>query len=523
MRFLYILLFLSSITQGQVSQQWVARYNNSPTDSVDEASDIAIDKSGNSYVTGWSMGKNSGFDITTIKYDQNGNQSWVRKYNGTTNQDDFGYSIIVDSLYNIYVTGNSNNDVATIKYDSAGNFLWAEVYNNASVYNFSYVKRIAIDKSLNVYVAAGDFTNNAIILKYNSSGLQQWVGKYNYFSSSWAKAILIDPLNNIYCTGSSRNASNNDDLFLAKFNSNGILKWSQIYDGGVSADDFGSALQYDNLSNSIYVAGATGVQYYTDFDFITIKYDSTGSQQWLRKYNGVGNGNDQVFDMKLDAQKNIYITGYSYGNMWDYDYTLIKYNSSGAQMWVATYDNGGTDISNSIAIDSSCNIYVFGESNGASSTSADYALVKFDSSGQQIWNIRYNGTASYYDYGAIVALYNNSNIYVTGWSDGINSSSDFLTIKYSQATGLPYETIQNSIIKIFPNPFSTETTLSINGQLKMNNGEFIMYDIFGREVKKLSIVNYPLTIQRNDLPSGIYFYKVSGDGKVLGTGKVIVE
>ena len=57
----------------------------------------------------------------------------------------------------------------------------------------------------------------------------------------------------------------------------------------------------------------------------------------------------------------------------------------------------------------------------------------------------------------------------------------------------------------------------------MDNGEFIMYDVFGREVKKLSIVNSPFSIHRGNLPSGIYFFKVSADEKVIGTGKVIIE
>lgn len=519
----FILIFFSSFVQGQVSQQWVARYNNNPTDSVDVASDLVIDKSGNSYVTGWSASVSSGFDITTIKYDQNGNQNWIRKYNGITNQDDFGYSIILDSLDNIYVTGNAKNDVVTLKYDSSGNLQWTKLYNSASVYNFSYVKRIEVDNSLNVYVAAGDFNGNAIIIKYNSLGIQKWVGTYNYFSFSWATCLLIDPYDNIYFTGKSDNSINDDDLFIAKLDSNGILKWTKRYDGGFMADDFGSALAYDNSSNSIYVTGASGVQNNISLDFVTIKYDSSGTQQWVKRYNGLGNDNDQAFDIKLDNQKNIYVTGYSYGVWIDNDYTLVKYNSSGSQIWVATYDNGGQDYSNSIALDSSCNIYVFGSSNGPSSTSIDQALVKFDSTGQQDWFVRYNGTGSYFDQGYVVALDDNLNIYTTGYSYGINSLPDFVTIKYSQINGLPLEAINNSTIQFSPNPFSSETTVQITSyELRSMSFQFDMYDVFGRVVKQFVTRNSSFVIERGNLPSGIYFYKVSSENKVLGTGKVII-
>jgi hypothetical protein len=81
----------------------------------------------------------------------------------------------------------------------------------------------------------------------------------------------------------------------------------------------------------------------------------------------------------------------------------------------------------------------------------------------------------------------------------------------------------NNNISIFPNPFSTETTISINGQPQMNNGEFIMYDVFGRVVKKFKPQTLNFKFERGNLSSGIYFYKVSADGKILGTGKVIVE
>nr|MBA3726734.1 SBBP repeat-containing protein [Armatimonadota bacterium] len=65
---------------GQVSEAWVARYNG-PGNSGDVATKLAVDAAGNVYVTGYSVGVGSSADYATIRYDSNGNQLWVARYN----------------------------------------------------------------------------------------------------------------------------------------------------------------------------------------------------------------------------------------------------------------------------------------------------------------------------------------------------------------------------------------------------------------------------------------------------------
>jgi hypothetical protein len=82
---------------------------------------IALDAADNSYVTGYSPGSNSANDIVTIKYDPNGNQIWLQRYNGPGNGNDAGNAIAVDKSGNIYVTGYDTTaaggtEIVTIKY-----------------------------------------------------------------------------------------------------------------------------------------------------------------------------------------------------------------------------------------------------------------------------------------------------------------------------------------------------------------------------------------------------------------------
>jgi Beta-propeller repeat len=66
---------------------------------------MAVDSGNNSYVSGYSPGTNASNDIVTIKYDPNGNQIWLQRYNGPGNGNDAGNAIAVDNNGNVYVAG----------------------------------------------------------------------------------------------------------------------------------------------------------------------------------------------------------------------------------------------------------------------------------------------------------------------------------------------------------------------------------------------------------------------------------
>jgi hypothetical protein len=95
-------------------------YPNVPT-GTSVATAIATDQANNIYVTGYSPGTNSGNDIVTIKYANDGNQIWIQRYNGPGNGNDAGNAIAVDNSGNVYVTGYDTTaaggtEIVTIKY-----------------------------------------------------------------------------------------------------------------------------------------------------------------------------------------------------------------------------------------------------------------------------------------------------------------------------------------------------------------------------------------------------------------------
>ena len=145
---------------------------------------------------------------------------------------------------------------------------------------------------------------------------------------------------------------------------------------------------------------------------------------------------DYATAIVVDSSGNFYVTGQGIGTTYpDYDYVTVKYNSAGQEQWVARYNGPGNgwDVPIGAAVDSLGNIYVTGDSPG-SGTNHDYATIKYDSAGQEQWSARYNGPANSYDSATAIAVDSSGNIYVTGGSYGQSSDSDYATIKYLTAS-----------------------------------------------------------------------------------------
>ena len=443
-----VILFVSiSTINAQVTQEWVSRYHGGSGNDV--ASSLAIDAAGNVYVTGSSFGGAAASDYATIKCNSAGVQQWVSRYNGPTNDYDGATSIAVYGAGNVYVTGSSigsgtDYDYATIKYDSAGIQQWVQRYNgpgNGEDGTFS----LAVDSSGNVYVTGYSRSGVALgtedyaTIKYNSSGVQQWVSRYNGpgNGADYARSIAVDDSGNVYVTGYSTGSGTGSDYTTIKYNSVGIQQWVSRYNGPGNISDLAYSIAIDGSGN-VYVTGSSrsGATSGTE-DYAAIKYNSSGVQQWVARYNGLGNDYDGALSIAVDDSGNVYVTGQSTGSGTGADYATIKYNFAGIQRWVQRYngsENSG-DAANSIAVDDSGNVYVTG--NSGSGTANDYATIKYNSAGIEQWVQRYNGPGNGSDVPHSITVDGSSNVYVTGSGPGSGTGLDYATIKYVQLPNSP--------------------------------------------------------------------------------------
>jgi uncharacterized delta-60 repeat protein len=426
---------------GGVYQKWVARYNG-PGNIDDEATAVAVDDSGNVYVTGFSYDANTDYDYTTIKYNAAGQQQWIARYNGPDNYGDKAAAMAIDPAGNVYVTGWSANagslDYATIKYNSDGQQQWVARYNGPDN-SSEEATAIALDGSGNVYVTGSSWgsktASDYATVKYDSAGQEQWVVRYDGPASytDEATALAVDGTGNVYVTGGSYGLGFNYDYATIKYNAAGQQQWVARYDGPINSDDEATGIVLD-ASGNVYVTGYSAGS--AGYDYATINYDTLGQQQWVSRYDGPAHGVDYASAIAIDGSSNVHVTGYSGGSGTDSDYATIRYDAAGHEQWVARYDGpiSSADQATAITLDASGNVYVTGNSYGSNGT-WDYATVKYDSGGQQQWVSRYNGPGNYGDYANGIAVDGAGNVYVTGASYGsLDISWDYATIKYGTLT-----------------------------------------------------------------------------------------
>ncbi len=311
---------------------------NGTADSSDQVAAMALDNAGNIVVTGYTSNKSTGTDIATMKIDPNGNKLWSKEYNGTDNGNDAARALAIDSAGNIYVTGyavntDSNYDITTIKYSPKGEQLWVATYNGKGD-DYDEANAIALDAEGNVYVAGftdiSEKRNDLILIKYNPSGealfTKTYSGKGN---DDEARAITISG-KNVILTGHSANKSVDYDILTICYSTSGTQQWVQTYNGTLSSDDEGIAITADQNGNA-YITGYTN-NIQDSEDIITLKYNSTGIQQWAKTFNGTENFDDYPYAICRDQDGNILVTGATnydiINNTNDGDIILLKYSQT---------------------------------------------------------------------------------------------------------------------------------------------------------------------------------------------------
>ncbi len=476
-------------------QQWISRFSGQ-THSYDEATHLCLDNANNLYITGASEGSGTYFDYATIKYNSNGERVWVARYNGPGNGRDYAYSLAVDVFGNVYVTGESfgsgtNYDFTTVKYNANGTQQWVQRYNG-SANRYDAGSSIWVDTMGNVYVAGTcenlttDF--DYLTIKYSTHGDLQWIKTYNGPSNiiDYANAIAVDNEGNVYVTGASFGSGTFYDYATIKYNGQGETLWIRRYNGPGNYSDGAFAIVVDAQGN-VYITGRSFGSG-TNRDIATIKYNRDGIQEWVQRYNGPTNGEDGAYALAIDAQGNVYITGYSYNTSSKKDYVTIKYNAEGIQQWIQRYDGSGNDDeAYDIKVDQAGNVYVTGTSYGTN-TNLDYVTIKYSSDGSQLWLHRFNGSGNFEDKPVALAIDDMNNVYVTGESYGFRTSYDYFTIKYTQSSGIEqtntFIDYQDNNFNAYPNPFRNRTTIIYNLSQR-ENVSLKIYDATGQLIKTI--------------------------------------
>jgi hypothetical protein len=441
--------------------QWAARQGGSGYDS---ANGVTADSAGNIIVTGTygsstltiynfdgsafgtTLAVSGGDDSFIAKYNSEGLVQWVARQAGTGT--DIGNTVTADSAGNVLVMGNYTSSPLTI-YNADGSAFATTLANSGA--------------------------NDAFIANYNSAGVVQWVARMAGVDFDSGRSITVDSAGNILVAGSFQStltiynfdgsafgttltSSGNYDVFIAKYNSAGVVQWAARLSGtasdtarGVAVDLAGNVIVSGTyISNPLTIYNADGSPFGTTLtssgndDSFIAKYNSAGVVQWAARQGGTDS--DFGTSLTVDSTGNIIVGGYygtnpliaynsdgspfarSLTNSGGYDAFIAKYNSAGAVQWVARQGGSGDNYTRSLSADSAGNILVagvyqstlvVGNSDGSSfatsvgnSGAHDSFVVKYNSAGFVQWVARQGGTAD--DYGTGVIADSTGNVIVAG-------------------------------------------------------------------------------------------------------------
>jgi hypothetical protein len=508
-------------------------------------------------------------DMFLSKFNSNGQFVFGRKMGGY--ETDYALSIDITNSGNIYFTGvfsklcdfdgtatgfqtlqttsNSTNDLDAFlcKYDTAGNYIWAKKIGGSGS-QFGY--GVAADENGKIFVG-GTFggtafaneggtnvdtllnsgINDIFISGWDSQGELNWAHKIGGATSDICNDLVIDDASNVYITGYFYSfnidfdpgagqmilhpisiATSNNDLYLAKYNSNGDAIWARGF-GDSTAGDQGNALAIAPGTNAIILAGqSSGTSIDFDPTSLTSIFTSNGSiDGFLVKYSACQIGRSVVKDTLLlqadpgyaayqwiDCNTNLPIAGATQNT-----FTPVK---NGNYAVVITGSEGCVDTTDCVTVDNliECTI--------------SNTLVKFEQTlyAQSLPNASYQWVVcpTY----ANITSNGNDSLYTPNLNASFaciitldNGCKDTTECKDFFDVGINNYGIEQHI-QISPNPAQNILNLKVgnaaNYAVKISN-------VSGEEVMNIGKINANIsTIEVSELARGVYFLSIQN----LNTG-----
>jgi len=296
-----------------------------------------------------------------------------------------------------------------------------------------YGRSVAVDSNGNVYLCGQSYASGSYdiqIAKYNTAGAIQWQRSLSgAVDVGWS--IAVDSSSNIYVCGYSNTPPNGSYRFqIAKYNTSGTIQWQKNL-GSNGANSYGYSVAVDSSGN-VYVCGYEDSSPYKLFTIA--KYNTSGTIQWKRNLSGSSTYNIGQ-SVAVDSSGNVYVCGYS-DNSGNYDIQIAKYNTSGNIQWQRSLSGAASDYGYGVAVDSSGNVYICGSSSiGITSIQ----IAKYDTSGTIQWQRRLSGSGAAYS----VAVDSSGNVYICGIS-AVSSTNSFQIAKYNTSGTIQWQRSLNS-------------------------------------------------------------------------------
>ena len=359
-----------------------------------------------------------------------------------------GLAVTTDGSGGVYLAGGTDGlsgsggegDVALVKYDTVGNELWRRRFGNST--SSETARGIAHGPGDVVYVSGEDYVYGVkpvlecVLLKYDASGTLHWVRLLGNGTTTEGCVVATDGAGDVYLAGSTYGDFSGTDstspqhVFLAKYDSGGGSVWIRQFTSS-TAGDFGIGVTVDS-SGGVYVGGYTpgsipGFTNAGNYDFLLIKYDANGTEQWARL---LGTPDiDEAAGVGAEPSGGVYIAGWNRGGLDTTSSTpftalvVARYDAAGGLVWVRQLANNYYTYGTAVAADTGA-VWVVGLGDGPRPANVwqafdDLLLVKYAKNGD-VLSLRTLGS-DMEDQGVGVAAPGGGNVYVAGIYDSDGS------------------------------------------------------------------------------------------------------
>jgi hypothetical protein len=334
-------------------------------DNTSSFNGMVVNNEGRSFLAGSNYQTSTKKDGLLHVYEPGGSIFYTQQYNFIGEADEF-WDIFVDASGNAYVTGEANDAVdryaLTIKYSPSGAPQWVQRYG--SILNKYMGMKVNVNASGEVFVT-GVFLNNTtqnidiFVIKYGADGtlISEFETNIEGYRECIPSFALLDDNDNLFIGGTLNTIAPDFVGFVIKV-TDGNLIWTKTFP---SPNDY--VLIYDGALDAEGNVIIGGIYKDVNTDAYYAKISPTGGLIYEKFYNGPGDENDGFSKLTIKGEYT-YLCGASFGIGTFADYVILKVNAAGEQMWEAHYNGfvSGEDIAYDIVLDNEDNVIVTGTS-----------------------------------------------------------------------------------------------------------------------------------------------------------------
>jgi len=463
-------------------------------------------------------------------------------------------------------TANYNEDFWIVKIDSIGNLQWEKslggdsdeiAYNIKQTPDGGYIVA-GSSNSFNGDVTVNHGRKDYWIVRLDANGKIIWQKSFGGSDDDEAYSIDLTSDGGYIAAGFSfsidrdtikRDSTGLSDYWVVKMDKDGNLEWEKSYGGSASDIAWGIRQTKDN---GYFVTGYSESQdgevtgNHGKDDYWIIKIDSIGNLKWEKSYGG--SSTDWAYSSDLTKDGGLVVVGLTFsvdgdvsGNHGQYDFWVIKIDSTGKLAWQKSLGGSNGDAANSVKQTSDGGYIIVGNTlsndgdvslnHDPNGSTLDYWVVKLDSLGNLEWQKTLGGTSD--DYGECIRQISDSSFIVAGSTEsddgdviGHNFQTDYWIVKlgYAPKDEVAFSGKLPNRSFNYPNPFTEKTTI-IFAQPINSNSTLFLYNLLGEQMQKviIPIGSENVLIDRRGLSSGVYVYRVMSEGIMILSGDIIVK